>query len=163
MWPSPKTIFENNQTIVSCFRKRKDFLKIPFLCKLASKRYFITSQRDWAFDEQGWASPKPHLETIKHYLRENKTKLFSEIVFHWHRERFFRLRNAINIWSSLGEHMYDIQNWWTFIEQFWRQNYFLKRLFLLNSLWKRWFKFSLIHVKFAMNVLPSPKTTFENK
>ena len=83
------------------------------------------------------------METIKHYLREKKTKLFSEIVFHWHREQFFRVRIAINIRWSLGEPMYDIQNWWTFIKHFWRQNYFLKRLFLLNSLRKRWFNFIL--------------------
>ena len=162
MWPRPITIFENNQTIVSCFRKPKEFLKIPFFCKLPSKRHFITSQRD----SIRWTSLgelKQHLETIKYYLREIKTKLFSEIFFHWHREKFFRLRIAINIWWSLGEPMYDIQNYRTFIEQFWRHNYFLKRLFLLNSLWKRWFKFLLIHVKFAVNVLASRKTTFENK
>ena len=102
---------------------------------------------------------KQHLETIKFYLRENKTKLFSEILFHWYREKLFRLRIAINIWWSLGEPMYDIQNYRTFIEQFWKQNYFLKSSFLPNSLWKRWFKFFLIHVKFAVNVLASPKTT----
>ena len=106
---------------------------------------------------------KQHLETIKYYLREIKTKLFSEILFHWHREKFFRLPIAINIWCSLGEPIYDIQNYRTFIEQFWRQNYFLKRLFLLNSPWKRWFKFFLIHVKFAVKVLASRKTTFDNK
>ena len=79
-------------------------LKIPFFGKLASKRCFITSQRDWAFDEQVWASPKLHLETIKHYLQEDKTKIFSGIDFHWHRERFFHLWIAINIWS-LGDHV----------------------------------------------------------
>ena len=98
------------KTIVWCFWKPEDFLKIPYVCKLASKRCFITSQRDWAFDEQVWASSKPPLEIIKHYLQQDKTKLFFEIVFHWHRERFFHLRIAINIWWSLGKPMYYIKN-----------------------------------------------------
>ena len=80
MRPSPKTIFENNRTKVSCFRKPTHFLKIPFFCELASKRFFITSQGDWALNEQVWASPKPHLETSI-ICKKTKTNYFLKSFF----------------------------------------------------------------------------------
>ena len=145
------------------FPKAKRISEISVLLQTCIKKVFYHLPTWLSIRWTSLGELKQHLETIKYYLRENKTKLISEIFFHWHREKFLRLRIAINMWWSLGEPMYDIQNNRTFIEQFWRQNYFLKRLFLLNSLGKRWFKFFLIHVKFAVNVLASRKTTFENK
>ena len=81
MWPSPITIFENNQTIVSCFRKPKEFLKIPFFCKLASKRYFITSQRNWAFDEQVWASSNSIWKQSSIICEKSKPNYFLKSFF----------------------------------------------------------------------------------